>query len=101
MHLIPAPNANNSHEPGRSSWERWRFAGEFRFSAPDWPAGRQRSQEVHSELNHDAKGLARAADVIVEPWRFKTRLHLLMSENHRAAAMRFVLSKRLSLKNLS
>jgi hypothetical protein len=30
-----------------SSWERWRPAGEFRFSAPDWPAGRRRSQEDH------------------------------------------------------
>ena len=30
-----------------SSWERWRLAGEFRFSVPDWPAGRRRSQEVH------------------------------------------------------
>ena len=34
---------------GHSSWERWRLAGEFRFSAPDWPAGRQRSQEVYGE----------------------------------------------------
>jgi hypothetical protein len=30
------------------SWERWRLAGEFRFSACDWPAGRRRSQEVHA-----------------------------------------------------
>jgi hypothetical protein len=29
-----------------SSWERWRLAGEFLFSVPDWPAGRRRSQEV-------------------------------------------------------
>jgi hypothetical protein len=29
-----------------SSWERWRLAGEFRFSVPDWPAGRRCSQEV-------------------------------------------------------
>jgi hypothetical protein len=36
-------------EPWRSSWERWRLAGEFRFSAPDWPAGRRRSQEVHGK----------------------------------------------------
>jgi len=30
----------------RSSRERWRLAGEFRFLAPDQPAGRRRSQEV-------------------------------------------------------
>jgi hypothetical protein len=29
-----------------SFWERWRPAGEFRFSAPDQPTGRRRSQEV-------------------------------------------------------
>ena len=34
---------------GASSWERWRLAGEFRFSAPNWPAGRRRSQEIHGE----------------------------------------------------
>ena len=34
---------------GRSPWERWRLAGEFRFSFPDWPAGRRRSQEVYEE----------------------------------------------------
>jgi hypothetical protein len=35
---------------GHSSWEYWRLAGEFRFSAPDWPGGRRRSQEVHAYL---------------------------------------------------
>ena len=34
---------------GASSWERWRLAGEFRFSPPDWPTGRRRSQVVHGE----------------------------------------------------
>jgi hypothetical protein len=29
------------------SWERWRPAGEFQFSASDQPAGRRRSQNVH------------------------------------------------------
>ena len=29
-----------------TSWERWRLAGRFRFSAPDWPARRQRSQKL-------------------------------------------------------
>jgi hypothetical protein len=33
----------------RNSWERWRLAGEFQFSASDWPARRRRSQEVHGE----------------------------------------------------
>ena len=28
------------------TWERWRLAGEFRFSALDLPARRQRSQEL-------------------------------------------------------
>jgi hypothetical protein len=37
-------------EPGRCSWERWRLAGEFWFSASDWPAGRRRSQEIHRML---------------------------------------------------
>jgi hypothetical protein len=37
----------HTDEPGHNSWERWRLAGEFRLSAPDWPAGRRRSQEVH------------------------------------------------------
>jgi hypothetical protein len=32
---------------GQSSWERWRLAGELRFPAANWPAGRRRSQEVH------------------------------------------------------
>jgi phospholipase/carboxylesterase len=27
------------------SWERWRLAGEFPFSSPDWPAGRRRSRD--------------------------------------------------------
>jgi hypothetical protein len=29
-----------------NTWERWRPAGEFEFSAPDWPARRRRSQET-------------------------------------------------------
>ena len=37
----------HTDEPGHNSRERWRLAGEFRLSAPDWPAGRRRSQEVH------------------------------------------------------
>ena len=37
----------HTDEPGHNSWERWRLAGEFRLSAPDWPAGRRRSQEAH------------------------------------------------------
>jgi hypothetical protein len=36
-------------EPEHNSWERWRLAGEFRLSAPDWPAGRRRSQEVYGK----------------------------------------------------
>jgi hypothetical protein len=32
-----------------SSWERWRLAGKFRFSAPGWLAGRRHSQEVYGE----------------------------------------------------
>ncbi len=39
--------AHGTPEPGHNSWERWRLAGEFRFSVPGWPAGRRRSQEVH------------------------------------------------------
>jgi len=39
----------SGHEPGRSFWERWRLAGGFRFSVPDWPAGRRRSQEGHGK----------------------------------------------------
>jgi hypothetical protein len=30
-----------SVRPGRSSWERWRLAGEFQFTVPDWLTGRQ------------------------------------------------------------
>jgi hypothetical protein len=40
----------HTDEPGHNSWERWRLAGEFRLSAPDWPAGRRRSQGVHGEM---------------------------------------------------
>ncbi len=55
----PTLDAHRGHEPWHNSWERWlvgskprddwRLAGEFRFSAPDWPAGRRRSQEVHGK----------------------------------------------------
>jgi hypothetical protein len=34
------------------SWERWRLAGEFRYSAFAGPAGRRRSREVHG---HEAR----------------------------------------------
>ena len=37
---------SDSFNAGLNPWERWRLAGEFRFLAPDWPAGRRRSQEV-------------------------------------------------------
>jgi len=46
-------------------WERWRLAGEFRFLAPDQPAGRQRSQEVHGESEPAAK--RRAGDCAPYP----------------------------------
>jgi hypothetical protein len=39
----------HTDEPGHNSWERWRLAGEFRLSAPDWPAGRRRSQGVYGK----------------------------------------------------
>jgi hypothetical protein len=32
-----------------TAWERRRLAGEFRFSTPDWPAGRRRSQKENIE----------------------------------------------------
>jgi hypothetical protein len=40
-------NEETSRRMERSArpWERWRPAGEFRVSAPNWPAGRRRSQE--------------------------------------------------------
>ena len=41
-----------SDRAGCISWERWRLADEFQFSAPDWPAGRRRSQEAHGKLSN-------------------------------------------------
>jgi hypothetical protein len=39
--------------PEHISWERWRLAGEFCLSVSDWPAGRQRSQEIHERWRRD------------------------------------------------
>jgi hypothetical protein len=46
--MLMKPFGESPH-PGRSSWERWRLAGEFQFFSPNWPAGRRRSQEFHRQ----------------------------------------------------
>jgi len=46
-----------------NSWERWRLAGEFRFSAFDWPASRRRSQGSRGEVARSTKMLSIAGTV--------------------------------------